>query len=121
ITTDLTLVPCTEDFMRQVGGSASVQYLVFNEFEQRFSTSKPVNCFSEIQLCNIDTPQCRRSIFNVNVAGTLTGQTRISPSGSGLLGVAIESHTPSSGPARSAAFNLHFSGSRDNADTITLF
>jgi hypothetical protein len=120
ITTDLTLVPCTEDFMRQVGGSASVQYLVFNEFEQRFSTSKPVNCFSEIQLCNIDTPQCRRSIFNVNVAGTLSGQTRLSPTGSGLLGVAIESHTPSSGLARSAAFNLHFSGSRDNADTITL-
>ncbi|MFI5394664.1 MAG: hypothetical protein ACHQ9S_03950 [Candidatus Binatia bacterium] len=120
ITTDLTLVPCTEDFLRQVGGSAVVQYLVFNEFEQRFSTSRGVNCFQEIPLCNIDTPQCSRSLWNVNVAGTLSGQTRLSPLGSGLLGVAIETHTPSSGRARSAAFNLHFSGSRDNADLITL-
>ena len=127
ITTDLTLVPCSEDFLRQIGGSAVVQYLVFNEFEQRFSTSRAVNCFQEIQLCNIDTPQCAHSIFNVAVAGTLTGQTRLTPIGipplaSGLLGVAIERHTPDAKTTltRSAAFNLHFAGARDNADTITL-
>ncbi len=123
ITTDLTLVPCTEDFLRQVGGTAVVQYLVYNEFEQRFSTSNTVNCFREQQLCNIDTPQCQHSIFNVAVSGTLTGQTRMSPIGSGLLGVAIEHHGTSveeSQDDHTAAFNLHFAGSRDNADTLTL-
>ncbi len=127
ITTDITLVPCSEDFLRQVGGSAVVQYLVFNEFEQRFSTSRAVNCFQEIELCNIDTPQCEHSIFNVGVAATLTGQVRLNPIGipplpSGLLGVAIERHTPGSDTTltRSAAFNLHFAGARDTADEITL-
>ncbi len=120
IMTDLTLVPCTEDFLRQQGGTAVVQYLVYNEFEQRFSTSNAVNCFKEQELCNIDTPQCQHSIFNVAVAGTLTGQTRMSPLGSGLLGVAIEHHSESERSNRSAAFNLHFAGSRDNPDTLTL-
>ncbi|MGD0948969.1 MAG: hypothetical protein ABSA52_16280 [Candidatus Binatia bacterium] len=127
ITTDLTLVACSEDLSRQVEGSATVQYLVYNEFEERYSTSKAVNCFQEIQLCNIDTPQCSRSIFSVGAMGTLTGQTRINPVASpaaalpsGLLGVAIESHTPVSGSPLSAAFNLHFVGSRGTADTITL-
>ena len=124
ITTDLTLVPCSEDFLRQIGGSATVQYLVYNEFEQRLSTSRLVDCFQEIQLCNIDTTQCPRSIFAVGLQGTLTGQTRLNPVvnptsrlPSGLLGVAIESHGTA---ASSAAFNLHFAGARDTADFITL-
>src|SRR5262249_1719087 len=106
ITTDITLVPCSEDLLRQIPGAAVVQYLVFNEFEQRFSTRKAVRCFQEIQLCNIDTNQCANSIFNVGVAGPLPGQTRLNPIGiattnppsipSGLLGIAIEKHSGSS-------------------------
>ena len=60
VTTDLVLVPCSADYLRQIPGSAVVQYLVFNEFEQRLSASKTVNCFQKIQLCNIDTPQCEQ-------------------------------------------------------------
>jgi len=121
VSTDLTLVPCSEDFLRQIPGVAVVQYLVFNEFEQRFSTSNTVRCFSEVQLCNIGNGQCNRSIFNVGVAGTLTGQTRMSPNAiqpglpSGLLGVAIERHG-----LQSAAFNLHFQGVAATPDIITL-
>ena len=113
--TNLTLVPCTEDFLRQIPGSTVVQYLVFNEFEQRFSTSNTVKCFADTQLCNIGSGQCNRSIFNVGIAGTLTGQTRISPLSGGLLGVAVENHGP-----RSAAFNLHFQGVRASSDLITM-
>ena len=40
IITLLTLVPCTQDFLRQIPGATVVQYLVYNEFEQRFSTSR---------------------------------------------------------------------------------
>jgi hypothetical protein len=125
IRTDLTLVPCSEDLLRQISGSATVQYLVYNEFESRLSTSKPVNCFQEIELCKIDTTQCPRSIFSAGLQGTLTGQIRINPVNnptsqlpSGLLGVAIERHGEA---ASSAAFNLHFSGqTRDTPDYITL-
>lgn len=131
VTTDLVLVPCSADYLRQIPGAAVVQYLVFNEFEQRFSTSQTVKCFQETQLCNIGGGQCGRSIFNVAVAGTLTGQTRLYPIGisipapnaaipSGLLGIAVEHHIQSGGLERSAAFNLHMQGQRDAADTITI-
>jgi hypothetical protein len=124
ISTNLVLVPCSEDLLRQIPGAAVVQYLVFNEFEQRFSTSRKVTCFQDLPLCNIDTPSCGRSIFNVAVAGTLTGQTRmnaigVAPLPSGLLGVAVEHHNGDN-TDRSAAFNLHMQGSRSTADTITL-
>jgi hypothetical protein len=123
IQTNIVFVPCSEDLLRQIPGAAVVQYLVFNEFEQRFSTSKSVTCFQDTRLCKLDTPDCSRSIFNVNTAGTLTGQTRINPIGkaplpSGLLGIAVETHTGAS--VRSAAFNLHMQGARDAADTITI-
>jgi hypothetical protein len=123
IQTNVVFVPCSEDLLRQIPGAAVVQYLVFNEFEQRFSTSKSVTCFQDTRLCKLDTPDCSRSIFNVNTAGTLTGQTRINPIGkaplpSGLLGIAVETHVGSN--TRSAAFNLHMQGARDAADTITI-
>ena len=135
ISTDLTLVPCTVNYKSQVGGTAVAQYLVFNEFEQRMSTSNTVSGWREINLCNIDTTQCSRSIFGVGVQGTLTGQTRVNPVATsslptyGFLGVAIERHGDAPlGPTapflsdnvHSAAFNLHFSGSLVNPDTITL-
>ena len=121
--TNVVYVPCSEDLLRQIPGAAVVQYLVFNEFEQRFSTSKSVTCFQDTRLCKLDTPDCSRSIFSVNTAGTLTGQTRINPIGkaplpSGLLGIAVETHKGYN--VRSAAFNLHMQGARDAADTITI-
>jgi hypothetical protein len=118
IETSLILVPCTEDLLRQVPGSAVVQYLVYNEFEQRFSTSRSVICQQTLELSEIDTTQDDRSIFSAGVSGTLTGQTRLTPIGSGLLGVALEEYDGSQ--ESTAAFNIHYQGDRDNADTITL-
>lgn len=117
ILTLLTLVPCTQDFLRQIPGSAVVQYLVYNEFEQRFSTSRPFICKQLILLSNIDTTQNERSIFFAGVAGTLTGQTRMNPLGSGALGVATEIHVGDTGIAD---FNLHYQGDRVEPDLITL-
>ncbi len=127
ITTQLVMVPCSTDFLRQIPGSATAQFLVFNEFEQRFSTSKPVRCYDRTQLCRIGTTQCNLSIFNVAVAGTLTGQTRVNPIrgtsnpyGAGLLGVAIELHDVAGAADHRAAFNLVMQGARAEADTIIL-
>lgn len=115
INTRLVLTPCSEDLLRQTPGSAVVQYLVYNEFEQRFSTSRTVLCQQSLLLSEIDTTQPNRSIFSAGVSGTVVGQTRLTPIGDGLIGVAIEEHGD-----EIAAFNIHFQGDRAEADTIIL-
>src|SRR5262249_23744371 len=105
IATEVTLIPCTEDFKNQQPelSTTTAQFLVYNEFEQRFSTSAPVECFKEIRLSDIDAANPNtRSIFSAAVGGTLTGQTKIRgvennegsqvtrPHGNALLGVAEE-------------------------------
>jgi hypothetical protein len=120
VLTDLTLVPCGDDFLRQKPGNATAQFLVFNEFEQRLSTSKKVDCFFERQLSLIDTGTSTRSIFSFNVQGSLVGQTRVrgvgtAATGHGLIGVA-RATVGSAG----VAFNLQQSGNLSGPDIITL-
>jgi len=123
VTTDLTLVPCSEDFLNQAPLTTPVQFLVFNEFEQRFSTSRRITCFQEFAISDIDTHTPTKSIFSAAVNGTLTGQTRMrgvadqdTGHGHTLLGVAEEFR----GGRSSAAFNLHFTGSRPQSDFVYL-
>jgi hypothetical protein len=130
INTNLVLVPCSADYLRQVPGLAVAQYLVFNEFEQRFSTSRAVRCYQDIPLSRIDTQNSSRSIWNVGVAGTLVGQTRVNPIGvnsanppsiaSGLLGIAVETHTGTGPVRKSAAVNVHMSGMREAPDVMII-
>lgn len=130
VSTKLTLVPCSEDFERQVPVTTPIQFLVFNEFEQRFSTSRIVTCFQEFKLTDIDRSNEVRSIFSAAVNGTLTGQTRMrgvtgdNPRfGYTWIGVAEEFRTgedPNDAPTGSAAFNIHFHGSRPQSDFIHL-
>ena len=116
IVTLLDLVPCSEDYLRQEPGGAVVQYLVYNEFEQRFSTSRPFQCKQLSLISNIDTTQNERSIFSAGVSGTLTGQSRLNSIGSGIMAVAHEVHVSSG----LADFNVHFQGDRANPDFIIL-
>ena len=123
VSTKLTLVPCSEDFEKQQQVAATIQFLVFNEFEQRFSTSNSVNCFREFRISDIDRAGPDRSIFSAAVNGTLTGQTRLrgvigdNPRyGYTLLGVAEEFRDGGG----TAAFNLHFQGSRPQSDFVYL-
>jgi hypothetical protein len=109
--------------------------LVFNEFEQRFSTSAPVNCLYNSRISNIDTPNSSRSIFSAGVAGTIAGQTRIqgvgnAPTGSGLTGVVqlfvetgltgTDERCLGEGLCSSAAYSLNQSGARVNPDFLTV-
>jgi hypothetical protein len=127
VQTDLTLVPCSQDVGTsfpdfRVDGPPIVtaQMLVYNEFEQRFSTSARVQCYRSTTLADIDTRlgtlDDAFSLFAVGVQGTPAGQTRIrgvrgpnAPQGYGLLGVACESYRASPGAPVDAtdAFNLH--------------
>ena len=126
VSTELTLVPCNEDLRNQIPGQTPVQFLVFNEFEQRFSTSTPVDCFFNKDLSTIDTNQSQRSIFSVYVAGTLTGQTRIRGVSSGLVGVAqvyrssLCSAAGTTIKTLTGIVNLHQQGARPTADQIVL-
>jgi len=111
--TDLTLVPCGDNFLNQGPGVVTAQFLVFNEFEQRFSTSTTVDCFFEEPLSSIGTSVPGRSIFNFAVAGTYAGQTRIrgignAPTGRGLIGVARPFFN-----GQASAYNLVQSGTPD--------
>lgn len=125
--TDLTLVPCGNDFLSQTCGEATAQFVVYNEYEQRFSTTRAVDCFLESQLSRLDTTDPSRSIFSVFVSSTFAGQTRIHPvgtagTGRGLVGVAILSVMTSPTSAASAAYNLHQQGSptATQPDIITI-
>ncbi len=134
VSTDLTIVPCGQDFNLQVPNTTLLQLLVFNEFEQRFSTSTRVNCFKEIRLSDIDTAAGptgdAQSIFNVGVEGTLAGQTRLrsvenSTTANGAVGIIESFWTYSTGiihrdSPSSAAANLHFTGTHINPDVIVI-
>jgi hypothetical protein len=117
VETELTLVPCTQDFLTQTTDAVTAQFLVYNEFEQRFSTSRQVRCLLDIVISNIDTSQSERSIFSVGTSGTIAGQTRIHGVGGGLIGAAVvtqESLMSSGG----AAYNLNGFAEREDGDQI---
>ncbi|MBX3026036.1 hypothetical protein KF840_14100 [bacterium] len=115
----LSLVPCTEDFLIQKVPSVTAQFLVYNEFEQRFSTSRLVRCLLDSPISLIDTTQPSRSIFSASVSGTVGGQTRITGVGGGLVGSATLSFDGESGIA-GAAYNLNQFADRDQADIIRI-
>jgi len=125
IQSSLTVVPCSEDLEHTVPGTATLQFEVFNEFEQRFSASLAVTCFQQIALSDIDSPtQHSRSIFNFALQGTLVGQTRIRPvvdadtgHGHGVLAIAEEERD--AGRVGSAV-NLHLIGGNLQSDIIVL-
>jgi hypothetical protein len=139
VRTDLTVTPCGADLNQQIPNTVTLQFLVFNEFEQRFSTSTRITCSKEVQLSNIDTrpgpTDNPASIFNVNVQGTFAGQTRIRPVadtangvGDTVVAVVEEFWDCKSGPTApgattgrcSAAANTHFQGTRDLGDTMVM-
>jgi hypothetical protein len=83
VRSDLTVVPCERDYLNQTANGlfTTIQFLIFNEFEQRFSTSTKVNCYKETPLSDIDTVPGpggnTTSIFSAGVQGTLTGMSRL--------------------------------------------
>lgn len=134
-TTELTLVPCGNNFTRIEPGNVVAQMLVFNEFEQKFSTSARVDCFYNKRISNIDTPNSSRSIFSAGVSGTIAGQTRIQgagggDTGNGLTGVAqlfVGTELTGADPrciggrlCSSAAYSLNRVGSVPGGDTLTI-
>jgi len=109
ISTRLALVPCAVDYVGVTPATVTVQYQVFNEFGDQFSTSRMLTAHQVLDLSSI------HSLFGFSSAGTLTGQTRITGIESGLVGIARETH--SLGLA-SSALPLQRQGDRADADVI---
>ena len=127
----LTLVPCSEDFLNVTTNSITVQFLIFNEFEQRTSTSLRFRCLADRRLSDIDTGSSTgddsSSIFNVGTQATLAGQTRITgvangDLANGLVGVLQEMRACDGGPDGicTNAVNLHQQGRRVRTDVIKI-
>ncbi len=122
----LTLVPCTQDFRGTDVDPVVAQFLVYNEFEQRLSTSRRVDCLLDTPISRIDTTQPVNSIFSVNVGGTITGQARIRGVGGGLagvalLGLAVDFQDPSTTVAWAGyALDTAVETAIDSPDTISL-
>jgi hypothetical protein len=123
VSTELTLVPCSEDFENQVPPSVIVQFLITNEFEAQFSTSTTVTCWGNFRLNTIGSIG---RILEIGTLGTRFAQTRMSPADNnqpGFVGVVEEYHTQPTltGSITSrAALNLHVEGARRNGDIILL-
>jgi len=123
VNTTLTLVPCQEDLENQIPGVVTVQFQIFNEFEQPFSTSTTVNCYLDAPLNRIGTPG--NNPFTFTVLGTTSAHARINPNpgNGGVIGIAEEVHhsdneeSSTLGPGGTAAFNLHMEGNRFDAAT----
>ena len=119
VETDLVLVPCgaTADAPTQT----VAQFLVYNEFGQRFSTSRPVGGRLARPLAAIDTAEPARSIFSVNVAATLAGRTQIVAVGGGVHALAFERHRDrATGVITTAAIEVHRAGDRVIGDRLLL-
>ena len=115
VRTDITLVPCSQDFETQTPATATVAFSAVNEFEQVLSTSTTITCWDDLSLASIG------AVLTAPALGTDFAQTRIVavPNGPGVIAVAQEFHDVG-GATASAGFNLHTAGTRASGDVITL-
>jgi len=127
VTTNLTVVPCTQNFELQTAPPVTLQFRIYNEFEQVFSASTTVNCWGSYDLAS-DDPLANpiNPIFKTaNLGGELVQSFVRSASGTpgGVMMVVEETHADTTHPglfARSAQ-NVHTSP-QDQAhqDIITI-
>jgi hypothetical protein len=111
--TDLTLIPCTQDFENAQPASATVQFQIFNEFEEAFSFSTTVTCWADFFLFQLDSPKNPfSSVFSFPILGTTVAHTRIIPVDGAVLGVAGVTRADAEGNTTRVALNLHMEGDR---------
>ena len=133
ISSRLTVVPCGQDlFSGATPPLITLQFLVYNEFEQRTSTSVRFRCFLDRRLADIDTQvdvtaDDGSSIFSINTQATLAGQTRISAVGTsqranGVVAVLHETRACQNGPGGfcTTAVNPRQQGRRALSDVMEI-
>jgi hypothetical protein len=73
VTTNLTVVPCSQDFLLANPTPVTLQMMIYNEFEQPFSASKQVPCWMDSRLGLLG------AAFNFGFLGTTYAQTKLHP------------------------------------------
>lgn len=121
VTTNLTLVPCSEDIENLNPGTSTVSFVIWDEFERRFSAGVTVDCW-----LSADLNQIHPNAFSFSTLGTFSAHTRIQPNpgAPGVLGVAEETRRDNSTTAQAlfsatAAFNLDGEGNRFDGSGVT--
>jgi hypothetical protein len=122
VNTELTVVPCTEDFENQRPTAVTVQFRVTNEFEELFSASTTVTCWGTFDLSQVG------AVFEERFLGTRFAQTRmVSPDEqSGFVAVAEEFHYSRQAAGAGftdlarAALNIPIEGEHPNGDVVVL-
>jgi hypothetical protein len=116
--TDLTLIPCQQDFEEQIPGKVKIQLLVYNEFENVFSASTTVECWANFHLYELTSPNDpENSPFHFANLGTTVATTYITPNPDqgGVIGVAGVTRADADSRLTRAAFNIHTQGDRLSA------
>ena len=85
--TDLTVVPCAEDFENQVPTSITLQFRLTNEFEQSLSAATTISCWADLHLADV-TP-----VFARDTVGGEWVQTRIRAAASTPRGFMVVQQT----------------------------
>lgn len=100
--TTLALATCSSDPV--AGAAATLDIRLVTELGQTFSTSRALRELLVTPLSQLDTSSPARSIFNSAVAGTATGNVRITPVGTGsaVLAVAVTALSDGGAAHRSA-------------------
>jgi hypothetical protein len=129
VETNLTLVPCTQDFETQALTTVTLQFYVVNEFEQPFTTSTSFSCWGSF---NLGAPSGSllpgvTEWFTAGSLGSQTLQTRIrsangvNPVPIGVFAVLEETHQDNvNGHYARSAQNGHMIGERDVMDMLTV-
>ena len=102
---EMVLAPCSQDLLLQTIPSIVVQFQIINEFEQSFSTSITVTCFTHSTLDEIS------DAFSRATAGTDTIHVVLRGSTGPLLGLMID-QVPFGGMSGSAGNEPAFQGGR---------
>ena len=96
VVTELTVVPCTENFETQAPTFVTLQFDTANEFESHFSVSTTVTCWGNFLMSDLNAPALTIEGTQVlDPQGSMFLQTRIRSAGGtpfGVLMVAEEYH-----------------------------
>ncbi|HYD48800.1 MAG TPA: hypothetical protein VEB21_10655, partial [Terriglobales bacterium] len=109
---EIILVPCEEDLLRLVPAQSAIQFAVINEFEQQFSGSIGLRCYSRTRFSNI--PALRRSSVGTDTVHAIVRAVDVP-----VVGLVIDRFTvPGSNLPAAAANNPFLEGGRSATITI---
>ncbi len=123
VTTELTMVPCSQDLENGRPGRVTVGFLIFDEFEARLSATTTVDCWFNLPLNQIAPAGPTNPFTPAAMGGSTTRHTRIrpAPGQGGVLAIAEEIRITDlgrpAGPLTTSAYNLYVQGNRFDGAT----